>query len=43
MSADEGMTSMASPVDIEADSYRLKEAKELTAARIKQRSKKPTS
>jgi len=33
----------AEVIDIEADSYRLKEAKELTAARTKQRSKKPTS
>jgi DNA replication protein DnaC len=29
-------------IDIEADSYRLKEAKELTAARTKRRTKKPT-
>ena len=31
----------AEVIDIEADSYRLKEAKELTAARTKRRSKKP--
>ena len=30
-------------IDIEADSYCLKEAKELTAARIKRRSKKPVT
>lgn len=33
----------AEVIDIEADSYRLKEAKELTAARTKQRSKKQPS
>jgi DNA replication protein DnaC len=33
----------AEVIDIEADSYRLKEAKELTAARTKRRSKKPPS
>jgi len=33
----------AEVIDIEAESYRLKEAKELTVARTKQRSKKPTS
>lgn len=33
----------AEVIDIEADSYRLKEAKELTAARIKSRNKKPPS
>jgi len=33
----------AEVIDIEADSYRLKEAKELTAARTKRRSKKPAS
>jgi len=33
----------AEVIDIEAKSYRLKEAKELTVARTKQRSKKPTS
>ncbi len=32
----------AEVIDIEADSYRLKEAKELTAARTKQRNKRPT-
>ena len=31
----------AEVIDIEADSYRLKEAKELTAARAKRRTKKP--
>jgi hypothetical protein len=31
----------AEVIDIEADSYRLKEAKELTAARTKRLSKKP--
>lgn len=30
-------------IDIEADSYRLKEAKELNAARSKQRTKKQPS
>jgi len=33
----------AEVIDIEAESYRLKEAKELTVARTKQRSKKPPS
>ena len=33
----------AEVIDIEADSYRLKEAKELTAARTKQRNKKQPS
>jgi hypothetical protein len=33
----------AEVIDIEADSYRLKEAKELTAARTKRRSKKPVT
>ena len=33
----------AEVIDIEADSYRLNEAKELTAARTKQRSKKQPS
>ena len=33
----------AEVIDIEPDSYRLKEAKELTAARTKQRSKKQPS
>ena len=33
----------AEVIDIEAESYRLKEAKELTVARTKQRSKKTTS
>jgi DNA replication protein DnaC len=32
----------AEVIDIEADSYRLKEAKELTAAHAKRRTKKPT-
>jgi hypothetical protein len=33
----------AKVIDIEADSYRIKEAKELTAARTKRRSRKPTA
>jgi hypothetical protein len=32
----------AEVIDIEADSYRLKEAKELDAARTKRRTKKPS-
>jgi hypothetical protein len=33
----------AEVIDIEADSHRLKEAKELTAARTKRRSENPTT
>jgi DNA replication protein DnaC len=37
----DGLIHRAEIIDIEADSYRLKEAKELTAARTKRRTKKP--
>ena len=43
MPAPDGFAVMEGLKEIEADSYRLKEAKELTAARSKHRGKKPAT